>query len=327
MVTSVTGMTRSTPSRATKSAEEAARRRRGRDRATDRSRAARNSGTTRPGRRLLLADDDGDAAAAERAGDGEGGRWLPSVTRAFMRGARPLPPRSRHRRGSPRAPRSKGGCRSAAGGGRTRRRAAPAGGRAPARTRCGPTVSPAASTLMGTQSIRLLQPGARSRATNAPRVAIGGIEQVHDGRRLVEVRRAPGDRLGAPVDVADRDRQARTSQAEVPAAEQAPAHQARQPGSRQSTSAPGRMMRVAMPSAARLALASSSCRHLPQVYAPSGRESLGPRRALVLALPRRCAAAAAPKGCSRAPAARHPRRASRGAGAAWRRSCCADARR
>ena len=38
----------------------------------------------------------------------------------------------------------------------------------------------------------------------------------------------PGDGLGAVLDIAHRDRQPRTAQPQVPAAEQAPAHQPRQ---------------------------------------------------------------------------------------------------
>ena len=56
----------------------------------------------------------------------------------------------------------------------------------------------------------------------------GRVEQVDHPGRLVEMRRAPRDRLGASPDVAHRNRQARAAQAQVPPAEQTPAHQARQ---------------------------------------------------------------------------------------------------
>ena len=82
--------------------------------------------------------------------------------------------------------------------------------------------------LIGTHSIRPVQPPVRRRATKSPRVAIAGIEQVDDGGRLFEVCRTPGDRLGASFDVADRNREARPPETHVPAAEQTPAHQARQ---------------------------------------------------------------------------------------------------
>ena len=52
-----------------------------------------------------------------------------------------------------------------------------------------------------------------------------GSNRLTIGRRLVEVRRAPGDRPRAPFDVADGDRQRRPSEAQMPAAEQATPHQ------------------------------------------------------------------------------------------------------
>ena len=67
---------------------------------------------------------------------------------------------------------------------------------------------PAATMLIGTQIIRPYQP--RPRIACRQQIAARGdrwIEQIHDRRRVVEVRRAPGDGPGAPVDVADGDRQ------------------------------------------------------------------------------------------------------------------------
>src|SRR6185295_18254311 len=48
------------------------------------------------------------------------------------------------------------------------------------------------------------------------------IEEVDDGRRIIEVRRAPGDRVGAAANVADGNRETRPSETQMPASEQTP---------------------------------------------------------------------------------------------------------
>src|SRR3989442_5205856 len=58
----------------------------------------------------------------------------------------------------------------------------------------------------------------------------GGIEQIDDGWRVIEVQGAPRDRLGAALDLAYGDRQPGSPEPEVPRAEEVAAHQARKLG-------------------------------------------------------------------------------------------------
>src|SRR5207244_3537958 len=54
----------------------------------------------------------------------------------------------------------------------------------------------------------------------------GGIEQVQYGWRFLEMLRAPGNHLGAPLNVAHGNGQPGATQPHVPGAEQTPTHQA-----------------------------------------------------------------------------------------------------
>ena len=114
------------------------------------------------------------------------------------------------------------------------------------------------------------------------------IEQVDDGRRLLEVRAHQAIASAQRADVADRESAgpaARGPGATVRTSA-GPSRPAAS-GSCQSTSAPGRTIRIAIPSAAASRSAISSCRDLPQVYGPRIRGSRRAWRALVLTLRRR----------------------------------------
>ena len=175
------------------------------------------------------------------------------------------------------APSWRSGCRSAAASGSTTPRAAPASARC--RTACAARAVTTASeiALIGTQTMRPVQPRSRSRRRNAPRVVTSGSKRFTIGgassKCVAHHAIASAHRPTSQTAIGRRG----PPEPEVPASEQMPAHQPRQRRIRRRRRArPGRMMRTAMPSARRLPLDERFLQRLaPDVGAESDRSPAG----------------------------------------------------
>ena len=214
--------------------------------------------------------------------------------------------------------------RSAGAGESTRRRAARAAGHARSSRAHRAVLMPSETRLIGAQIIRPFHPPARRRARNARRVASAGSIRCATGGACSKCVTHHAIASAHCSDVADRNRQARAAQTEVPAAEERPSHQARQ----------RRVVEINERSGPDDPCGNAELRgfaldqFLLHALAPGIRtEATRIREAAACprpGAPTACAAVAARTGCSRARGAGRRPRASRAAGAAWRRWCCAD---